>query len=137
MKKYSKNEILWHRVLLCLLVARINDKLEFWQNLQKNPSHKGLSSMNMNMFQAKWPSYGHSRGIVSDKVPIFGKKCILVWETMVPNWFFDFFLKNIIFHFLSVKNDIFCEASTRNMVQNGTHSIFTQTSPYLMGNPKL
>ena len=28
-KKYSKNEILWHGVLSCVLVARINDKLEF------------------------------------------------------------------------------------------------------------
>ena len=28
-KKYSKNEILWHGVLSCVLVGRINDKLEF------------------------------------------------------------------------------------------------------------
>ena len=28
-KKYSKNEIIWHGVLSCVLVARINDKLEF------------------------------------------------------------------------------------------------------------
>ena len=28
-EKYSKNEILWHGVLSCVLVARINDKLEF------------------------------------------------------------------------------------------------------------
>ena len=34
MKKYSKNEILWHGVLSCVLVARINDKLEFWHSLQ-------------------------------------------------------------------------------------------------------
>ena len=28
-KKYSKNEIVWHGVLLCVLVARKNDKPEF------------------------------------------------------------------------------------------------------------
>ena len=28
-EKYSKNEILWHGVLLCVLVARKNDKPEF------------------------------------------------------------------------------------------------------------
>ena len=28
-EKYSKNEILWHGVLSCVLVGRINDKLEF------------------------------------------------------------------------------------------------------------
>ena len=28
-EKIVKNEILWHGVLLCVLVARINDKLEF------------------------------------------------------------------------------------------------------------
>ena len=28
-EKIVKNEILWHGVPLCVLVARINDKLEF------------------------------------------------------------------------------------------------------------
>ena len=44
---------------------------------------------------------------------------------------------NIIFHFLIVKNDIFCEASTKNMVENGTHPIITQSIPYFMDNPAI
>ena len=50
---------------------------------------------------------------------------------MLPNWGFQIIFINIIFYFLNVKNDFFCEASTQNMMQNGTHPIFTQISPYL------
>ena len=28
-EKYSKKQILWHGLLICVLVARKNDKLEF------------------------------------------------------------------------------------------------------------
>ena len=44
---------------------------------------------------------------------------------------------NIIFHFLSAKIDFFCEASIKNMVQNGTHPIFTQCSLYFMDNTEI
>ena len=71
-KKYSKKEILWHGVLICVVVDRKNDKLEFWQIFQKNASQKGLSSIDMYNFRVKWPSYGHSHAIVCDKLPIFG-----------------------------------------------------------------
>ena len=50
---------------------------------------------------------------------------------------FQIFTKRPIFHFPSVKNDISCETSTRNMVQNYNHSIFTQISPYLMDTTQL
>ena len=53
---------------------------------------------------------------------------------MLPNWGFQIIFINIIFYFLNVKNDFFCEASTQNMMQNGTHPIFTQISPYLKDN---
>ena len=42
---------------------------------------------------------------------------------------------SIIFHFLSEKNDFFCEQSTKNMMQNGTHLIFMETSTHMMDNP--
>ena len=38
-KKYSENEILWHGVVLCVLVARKNDKLEF-DKVYKKLLHK-------------------------------------------------------------------------------------------------
>ena len=44
---------------------------------------------------------------------------------------------NIIFRFLIVKNGIFCEASTTNMVQNDTHTIITQSRPYFIDNPEI
>ena len=50
---------------------------------------------------------------------------------------FQIIFINIIFYFLSVKNDIFCEASTTNMEQNGTHPIFTQSRPYFIDNPAI
>ena len=56
---------------------------------------------------------------------------------MLPNWVFQIIFINIIFYFLNVKNDLFCEASTQNMMQNGTHLIFTQISPYLKDNTKI
>ena len=73
MKKYSKNEFLWHGDILCVLVAIKNDKLDFWQNCQTKSSQKGLSSINIYKFQAKWTSYEYSHGIVCDKVLIFDK----------------------------------------------------------------
>ena len=39
--------------------------------------------------------------------------------------------------FLIIKIDIFCEASTENMVENGTHPIITQIRPYFMDNPTI
>ena len=44
---------------------------------------------------------------------------------------------NINFHFLSAKNDFFCEQSTKNMMQNGTHLIFMETSTHMMDNPQV
>ena len=44
---------------------------------------------------------------------------------------FQIIFINIIFLFLSGKNDSFCELSTQNMVQNGTHLIITESSPNL------
>ena len=72
MKKTSKKEILQHRVPLCVLVVRKNDKLKFWQTFQDNSSQKALSSINMYRFQAKRSRCDNSRGIVCDHVPIFG-----------------------------------------------------------------
>ena len=43
----SKNQILWHGLLICVLVAMKNDKLDFGQLLQKKSSQKGLSCMNI------------------------------------------------------------------------------------------
>ena len=51
--KYSKKEILWHGVPLCVLVSRENTKHEFLQTFQKNHSQKGLSSINMYRFRIK------------------------------------------------------------------------------------
>ena len=53
MKKKSKTEILWHGVLLCVLVASKNDKLEFLQTFQKIHSQKSLSCTDIHGFQAK------------------------------------------------------------------------------------
>ena len=45
--------------------------------------------------------------------------------------------KNIIFHFLSAKNGLFCEAATKNMVRVVTLTIITQSTPYVMDNPQV
>ena len=45
--------------------------------------------------------------------------------------------RSIIFHFFSEKNDFFCEQSTENMLQNGTHLIFMETSTHMMDNPQV
>ena len=50
---------------------------------------------------------------------------------------FQIIFINIIFHFLSAKNDFFCEQSTKNMMQNGTHLIFMETSTHMMDNPQV
>ena len=50
---------------------------------------------------------------------------------------FQIIFPNIIFHFLSVRNNIFCEVSTKNMLQNDTHLIFTDISTYIMDNPQV
>ena len=71
MKKYSKKEILWHGVLLCVLVDMKNDKLEFSQRFQKTSSQKDQPSINIYKFRVKWPRYDHSCGIVCDNELIF------------------------------------------------------------------
>ena len=91
-------------------------------------------------FQAKRLRYDHSRCVVCDSVPIFGTKMIgasCYGKQCYRTGFFQIIFINIIFHFLSVKNDYFCETSTKNMVQNGTHRIITKISPYLMGNTEI
>ena len=45
--KHLKKDIIWHGVLICVLVAMKNDKLDFSQNLQRKSSQKGLSSINI------------------------------------------------------------------------------------------
>ena len=72
MNRTSKNEILWHGALLCVLVARKNNKIYFFQIVRKILSRKVLSSINIYKFQVKRPRYDHPRGIVCDNVPIFG-----------------------------------------------------------------
>ncbi len=44
---------------------------------------------------------------------------------------------NIIFHFLSAKNGFFYEASTKNMLQKGTHLTVTKSITYFMDNPQV
>ena len=44
---------------------------------------------------------------------------------------------SIIFHFLSVKHDIFYEGNTKKMLQKGTHLIVTKDTTYLMDNTQL
>ena len=44
---------------------------------------------------------------------------------------------NTIFHFLSAKNDFFCEATTQNMVQNVSLRIMKQSRPYVMDNSRV
>ena len=44
---------------------------------------------------------------------------------------------NIIFIFVSAKIDVFCEPSTKNIVQNDTHLNITKSSSYLMDNPQV
>ena len=63
------NPLAWS--LLCVLVARENDKLEFWQNFHKTSSQKGQSSINMYKFRVKWRRYYHPHAIVCDNVSIF------------------------------------------------------------------
>ena len=58
--------------------------------------------MNMNGFQAKWPTYGNSQRIVCD-----ASGCILVWENNVSKLRFEISFWNVIFHFHSVQNDFF------------------------------
>ena len=68
----SKNKILWHGALLCVVVDIKNNKLEFLQKKLQNVSQKVLSSINMYRFQSKRPRYDHFHSIVCDKIPIFG-----------------------------------------------------------------
>ena len=44
---------------------------------------------------------------------------------------------SIIFHFLSAKNDFFCEQSTKNMMQNGTQLFFTKSGAHMMDDPQV
>ena len=107
-KKYSKSEILWHGVFLCVLVARENDKLEFWQNFHKTSSQKGQSSINMYKFRGKWRRYDHPRAIVCYNVSIFDTYvCLVMTKNVAELIFFQITFINIIFHFLIIKNDIF------------------------------
>ena len=44
---------------------------------------------------------------------------------------------NIIFLFLSGKNEVFCEGSTKNMTPNGTQVIFTKSGEHMMDDPQV
>ena len=72
MKKTSKKQILRHGVLLCVLVASKNNKLDICQTSPRIPPHKGLPSINIYGFQAKRAAYDHSHGMFCDNVPTFG-----------------------------------------------------------------
>ena len=50
-----------------------NDKLDFWQSIQKKSSQKGLSCINIYKFQAKWPSYNLSEVLEINE--IMGAMC--------------------------------------------------------------
>ena len=41
------------------------------------------------------------------------------------------------FPFLSRKNEVFCEASTENMIQSGIQLIFTKISAHMMDDPQV
>ena len=43
---------------------------------------------------------------------------------------------NIIFLFLSAKNEFFCEVSTENMIPNGTQLFFTKSGAHIMDDPQ-
>ena len=90
-----------------------------------------------NKFQAKWPSYGHPHAIVCDKVSIFDIEVCLGMANIVAKNNFNISFINIIFHVLSAKNDFFYQASTKNMLQKGTHISFTNSSTYLMDNAQV
>ena len=106
----------------------------FHKICKKNSSQKGLSSINMYKFQSKCPSYGNSHDIVYDKVTIYGTLVHLRIRNNGAKLGYQIIFINIIFHFLSAKNDIFCEASIRNMVQSVIHSFLTQSSTYFVHN---
>ena len=65
------------------------------------------------------------------------QRCILAWQTMLPNGVQIFLHKKIISNFLRAKSGVFCESSAKNMVWNGTTQIFNQTRPHLMNNSQL
>ena len=89
----------------------------------------------MYRFQAKRPRYEHSRGIVRDKVPIFGTWMYLGMGNNVTELsFYKLFFE---ISFSKGQNDFFCESSTTNMVQNDTYPIFTQIIPYWKDNPQI
>ena len=132
-KKVKKTKkILWHWVLLCPLVGRKNDKPEITQTLHKVASEEGLSSMKLIGFQSqmtKWmPFSTHSLWSTAHIWPV-----VASWyrKTMSPSWVCKLSFE-MSFFIIKVQKMTFCEATIGNMVQNGTHSFFTQNSPYLM-----
>ena len=44
---------------------------------------------------------------------------------------------NIIFLFLSAKNEVFSEVSTENMIPNGTQLFFTKSGAHMMDDPQV
>lgn len=100
----SKKYILQHGVLLCVLLAMNNDKLDFAQIFQKNSSQKVLSRINIYKFKAK-PSCGNSHNIFCDKVLVFNKLVYLCIGSDDSKGSFQIIFINILFLFLSVKNE--------------------------------
>jgi hypothetical protein len=53
---------------------------------------------------------------------------MFIWEFLI------FVAKKINFHFISAKIGIFCEASTKNMLQKLNNLILENIIPYIMHN---
>jgi len=74
--------------------------------------------------------------IVYDNVAIFGRWVHLGMVNNVVNGSFELLgTKNPFFNFACDR--FFCEASTKNMAQNATTPLFTQSGPCFMDNSKV
>ena len=95
---------------------------------------KCLSCIDMYKFQAKWSSYGYFRGIVCDKILIFGTYVCLGMGDNGAKGIINLFLQisfSIVF-----KHDFFTKQVSKTCCKI-THLIVTKISPYLIVNPQV
>ena len=84
-------------------------------------------------FRANDQCYGHIHCIVSSNDLILRTNVHLETTNNVAEESFYFpCIKIFFFHFRSAKNEFFCEAHTKNMLQNGSTTFFKIIRPHFM-----
>ena len=125
-KNHQNNEKPSHSVISYELLTMKNNKLEILRTFMKSVLKQSYHIQSLMALKPNDQCYGHVHGIVFVWMsPYCANMFVLAWHTMFLKEVFNFILRKIHFSFSEYEKGAFCEASTKNVLQNDT-TIFLQ-----------